>query len=66
MATGQPLSAEAFRKQLSRARHRFAELLINEVSRTIADVTPELLAEELHDLGLMKYVRTMLPDTRNS
>ena len=61
-ATGQPLSAEAFRKQLSRARHKFAELLINEVSRTIADVTPELLTEELHDLGLMKFVRTMLPD----
>jgi DNA-directed RNA polymerase specialized sigma24 family protein len=61
-STGQALSAEALRKQLSRARQRFGELLVDEVSRTISDVTPELLAEELRDLDLMKYVRTLLPE----
>ncbi len=62
-ATGQGLSAEAFRKQLSGARRRFRELLIAEVSRTITNVTPELLAEELRDLDLMKYVKGLLPET---
>lgn len=61
-ATNQPLSAVAFRKQLSRARQRFAELLIEEVSNTITNVTPETLADELRDLDLMKYVQTLLPD----
>jgi hypothetical protein len=60
-AVGHGLSAEAFRKQLSRARQRFGELLIDEVSRTISNVTPDLLEEELRDLDLMKYVRTLLP-----
>lgn len=63
--TGQVLSAEAFRKQLSRARQKFAELLIDEVSRTITNVTPELLEDELHDLDLMKYVRTLMPPNRS-
>lgn len=62
-ATGQSLTAEAFRKQLSGARRRFGELLIEEVSRTITNVTPELLRDELHDLDLMKYVKALLPDT---
>lgn len=55
--TGQVLSVEAFRKQLSRARQRFAELLINEVAQTITNVTPDSLEEELRDLDLLKYVR---------
>lgn len=54
----QSLTAEAFRKQLSRARQRFAELLVEEVARTITHVTPELLNEELRDLDLLKYVET--------
>jgi len=61
-ASGQTLSAEAFRKQLSGARRRFGELLIEEVSRTISNVTPELLGEELRDLDLMKYVKALVPD----
>ena len=64
-ASGQRLSAEAFRKQLSRARHKFAQLLVAEVSRTIAHATPERVAEELQELDLMKYVRTILPDLAN-
>ena len=59
--TGQPLSAEAYRKQLSRARQKFAQLLIEEVARSLANCTPESLADELEELDLMKCVRTMLP-----
>ncbi len=62
LTSGHLLSAEAFRKQLSRARQKFAELLIVEVSRTIADATPQRLEDELHDLDLMKYVRMTLPN----
>jgi RNA polymerase sigma-70 factor (ECF subfamily) len=64
-ASGQHLSAEAFRKQLSRARQKFAQLLVAEVSRTIADATPERVSEELQELDLMKYVRTIMPDLTN-
>ena len=56
-ATGQELTAEAFRKQLSRARRKFGELLIHEVSRTMSAVTPDALEEELASLNLLKYVR---------
>ena len=65
VASGQHLSAEAFRKQLSRARQKFAQLLVAEVSRTIADATPERVSEELQELDLMKYVRTIMPDLTN-
>lgn len=58
--SGQELSPEAFRKQLSRARRKFGELLIQEVTRTISDVTPELLEEELRELDLLKYVKDLL------
>lgn len=61
-ASGQRLSAEAFRKQLSRARHKFALLLVAEVSHTIAGATPERVSEELQELDLMKYVRSIMPD----
>ncbi len=60
-STGQSLTAESFRKQRSRARQLFTELLIAEVSSTICDVTPESLADELRDLDLMKYVKKQTP-----
>ncbi len=56
-----PLRADAFRKQLSRARKLFARLLIQEVAQTLEKPTPELLEEELAELGLMEYVREYLP-----
>ena len=45
------MTAEAFRKQLSRARRKFGELLINEVARTMSAATPETLM----------YARNLLP-----
>lgn len=58
--SGQELSPEAFRKQLSRARRKFGELLVQEVARTINDVTPQSLEEELRELDLLKYVKGWL------
>jgi RNA polymerase sigma-70 factor (ECF subfamily) len=58
---GRSISAEAFRKQLSRARIRFAELLVAEVTQTLEDSTPERVQEELAELGLLVHVRDYLP-----
>jgi RNA polymerase sigma-70 factor (ECF subfamily) len=58
---GRPLRADAFRKQVSRARRRFAELLVREIAKTLRDATPEQIEEELADLGLMDHVRPFLP-----
>jgi len=58
---GSPLSADAFRKQVSRARRAFAELLVNEVAKTLDKPSPADVEEELVDLRLMTYVRDYLP-----
>jgi hypothetical protein len=58
---GRPIGAEAFRKQLSRARRRFAELLVEEVRQTLQQPTPALIEEELAELGLLSYLRGFLP-----
>lgn len=64
---GQPLRIDAFRKQVSRARRMFAELLLNEVAETLARPTPQDIEEELIDLGLLPFVRNFLPpDWRTS
>jgi hypothetical protein len=55
-----PLSAVAFRKQLSRARAAFARALVDEVGRTLAQPTPEAVTEELAEVGLLAYVRPYL------
>jgi RNA polymerase sigma-70 factor (ECF subfamily) len=58
---GRPMTPMAFRKQLSRARHLFAELLALEVWHTLQNPTPEQLEEELIEIGLLEYVRDFLP-----
>jgi hypothetical protein len=63
-ATGRPLQPEAFRKQVSRARRLFAELVVKEVERTLKDPTPERVDEELVSLNLLKYVRPFLDEPR--
>lgn len=64
---GRPFRADAFRKQLSRARRFFAELLVQEVVQTLEEPTPEDVEEELVAVGLMPYVRAFLPrDWRTS
>jgi hypothetical protein len=64
---GRTVRPEAFRKQVSRARRLFAELLVAETARTLDDPTPLKVEEELIDIGVMKYVRPFLPaDWRTS
>lgn len=58
---GRPIRADAFRKQLSRARRLFAELLVKEVAQTLDFPVPALVEEELAELGLMSYVGQFLP-----
>jgi hypothetical protein len=56
------LRPDAFRKQLSRARPFFADLLRQEVAQTLDDATPEMVEEELIETGLMPYLRDLLRD----
>ena len=58
---GRPIRADAFRKQLSRARQRFAELLVQEVAETLESADPEQIEDELAELELLSYVRHALP-----
>jgi RNA polymerase sigma-70 factor (ECF subfamily) len=50
-----PVTEHAARMWLCRARERFADLLVGEVARSLARPTPEEVAEELSDLGLLDY-----------
>jgi hypothetical protein len=59
---GREVRADAFRKQVSRARRMFAEVLLDEVTRTLADPSPARVEEELIAVGLLPYVRDFLPD----
>ena len=61
-ATGRPLRADAYRKQLSRARRMFAEYLVDEVAKTLVDKSTTSVEEELRDLGLFDFVRDSLPE----
>ena len=60
-ATGKQFNAAAMRQQLHRARRRFAELLLEEVSRLLAEPTPARVREELATIGLLEYVKEFLP-----
>jgi RNA polymerase sigma factor (sigma-70 family) len=60
--TGRPLTAEAFRKQVSRAKRLAAEFILLEVAAGIVPATAESVEAELHELGLWPYVRDYLPD----
>jgi len=60
--TGQLLTPGAFRKQLSRARRLFAEMIVAEVRQTLDYATDEKVREELAFLDLLVYLRDYLPD----
>jgi RNA polymerase sigma factor (sigma-70 family) len=59
--TKKSVTPEAVRQQLRRARVKFAELLIEEIADGLEDSSPEDVEEELASLGLMDYVRDLLP-----
>ncbi len=58
---GRPIRADAFRKQVSRARRMLARLIVREVEQTLDDPTPEHVKDELIELALWDYVRDYLP-----
>ena len=58
---GRAVRADAYRKQLSRSRRLFAQLILDEVRQTLDDASPERIEEELIEVGLMPYVRPYLP-----
>lgn len=58
---GRAVRADAGRQMLRRARLRFAEALVDEIARGLADPSPARVAEELADLGLLDRVKDFLP-----
>jgi RNA polymerase sigma-70 factor (ECF subfamily) len=57
---GRPLTADAVRQLLHRARDCFADLLLDEVRQTLQDPTRQELERELADLHLLDYCRPAL------
>jgi RNA polymerase sigma factor (sigma-70 family) len=57
---GKPVSAAGARQTLHRARERFANLLLQEVSRSLQTTDSERIEQELNDLGLLAYCRPAL------
>jgi hypothetical protein len=64
--TNHPFRAEAFRKQMSRARRLFAHMLVNEVALTLSNPNPLDVENELAELGLIRFVRDYLPLRRRN
>jgi RNA polymerase sigma factor (sigma-70 family) len=59
---GRPLTPEAFRKQVSRARRLMAEFILLEVAAGVVPATADSVEAELHELGLWGYVCDYLPE----
>lgn len=57
----QTMRPDALRQQLRRARLRFAQLLVEEIARSLDDPSPQRVEEELVNLELLDHVRDFLP-----
>jgi len=57
---GRPFTPAGVRQILHRAREKFAAILLDEVSHSLQDPTPEKLEEELVELGLLDYCQPAL------
>jgi RNA polymerase sigma factor (sigma-70 family) len=57
---GNPVTAAWVRKTLQRAHDRYADLLLEEVAHSLAEVTPQALRQELEELDLLRYCRAAL------
>jgi RNA polymerase sigma-70 factor (ECF subfamily) len=57
---GKPVNAAWVRKTLQRAHDRFADLLLEEVARSLLVPTPENLRRELEELELLGHCRAAL------
>jgi RNA polymerase sigma-70 factor (ECF subfamily) len=60
----EPFTDAGVRKILQRAREMFTDLLVAEVSRSLADATEEELEQELIDLGFHAYCKKALERRR--
>ncbi len=63
---GKPVSAGWMRKRLMLARERFADLLVEEVARSLEAPSEEDLEQELIDLELFEHCKTALQRRRPS
>jgi hypothetical protein len=63
---GKPVSASWVRQTLHRAREKFASCLVDEVRQTLSEPSPENIQQELGELGLLEYCRSVLDGPRNS
>jgi RNA polymerase sigma-70 factor (ECF subfamily) len=61
---GKPLTSAGVRQTLHRAREKFAEMLVGEVTQTLVDPTFADLEQELIDVGLHEYCRPALDKLR--
>jgi DNA-directed RNA polymerase specialized sigma24 family protein len=57
---GTSLRSDQVRKALQRSHAKFADLLVDEVSITMGEPSRDELAEELREVGLLKYCRSAL------
>jgi len=55
-----PVTADWVRQTLHRAREQFADLLLDEVARSLETPTPEQVEEELAELNLLTYCQPAL------
>jgi RNA polymerase sigma-70 factor (ECF subfamily) len=61
---GKPLNAAAVRKALQRAREKFADVLLADLSASLRNAGPDALEQELIDLRLYEYCRPALERMR--
>lgn len=61
---GKPMTPEAVRVLVHRARDRFAEILLDAVATSIDDPSPDAIEDELIDLRLLDYCRDTLQKRR--
>src|SRR5262249_46366256 len=59
-ALGKPCTADGVRQALRRARGWFAELLLEEVARSLESPSAEEIEQELRELDLLEYCRPAL------
>ena len=59
--TGKPVRADAVRQKLRRARLQFVDLLLVEVAQGLPDPSPGEIEEELASMGLIEFLRDLLP-----
>ena len=57
---GRPFTAAGVRQTLHRAREKFADLLLDEVTHSLEDPEADQLEQELVELGLLDYCRPAL------